>query len=116
MHGLNEITDFIRAGLRGQNLKLSPEEVIGNFEKFFYKKKFDRMLNNKGFKLVGFTVRAEAIDGEDDVVIGYSKKHTGPFFPFPHDHCTIVLCGEDSCIEIEYPCDVDWPFPIDIFF
>ena len=52
-------------------------------------------------------------DGSVNVVY---KKHTG-WFPFPHDHCTVTVCFkwvidgkvETVCLEIEYPCDVDWP-------
>ena len=54
---------------------------------------------------------------ENNVSIAYSRRHTG-LFPFPHDHCVLELCWEtttpegetvEMCIEIEYPCNVDWP-------
>ncbi len=55
-------------------------------------------------------------DPEDNVSIAYSRRHSG-LFPFPHDHCTVEFCWEATidgkrqtvCIEIEYPCNVDWP-------
>lgn len=55
-------------------------------------------------------------DPEGNVSVAYSRRHSG-LFPFPHDHCTVEFCWDTTqngrtvtvCVEIEYPCNIDWP-------
>jgi hypothetical protein len=69
-----------------------------------------------GVHVVGVDLRLASKDPQDNVSVAYKRRHTG-LFPFPHDHCTFELCWESTiegetveiCVEIEYPCNVDWP-------
>jgi hypothetical protein len=69
-----------------------------------------------GVHVVGVDLRLASKDPQDNVSVAYNRRHTG-LFPFPHDHCTVELCWEatidgktvEVCLEIEYPCNVDWP-------
>lgn len=110
MDAIDELTAFIEVNLRGRKTKKSVTEIVEGVKRDYYRRQLDKVFAVEGYRLAGFDMAVAGETHKDDIWIAYSKKHKG-LFPFPHDHCYTSICSETHCLEIEYPCNVDWPWP-----
>lgn len=114
MRELEDIRQFLSSNIQTFRGSVDAETVMKDIEQSFYARKLDKVLTKDGFNLTGFNTTIETGKGEAGVSVAYSKRHKG-IFPFPHDHCYITICNETHCLEIEYPCNIEWPWPFDVF-
>ena len=118
MQNMERIKTIIASGLEGHQRE-------GDIAKFYEAaeslvKSFEQStklaVEDEGVYVNKVELELSSGEPENNVSIAYSRRHVG-LFPFPHDHCTVKLCWEAEvngkrvimCIEIEYPCNIDWP-------
>ena len=117
---MDQIKSTIAAGLKGHRREANlgkfyeiAQSLVKSFEQSTKLSiEDDRVSVNK----IGLEISSK-LGPDGNVGIAYNRRHKG-WFPFEHDHCKVEICWEtevngeivEVCIEVEYPCNVDWPF------
>lgn len=118
MRNAERIRTVLEAGLGSHGIEAGAERYHEAVEALG--RGFEQMtklsLEAEGVHLARFEFELAGKDPDDSVSIAYRRRHSG-LFPFPHDHCTVTICVDTVidgkpvrvCIEVEYPCNIDWP-------
>lgn len=118
MKNLERIKSAITSGLKGHVAKAQIEKyykAAASLVKIF-EQSSKLGIEDKGVLVTKFNLGVSSEDPDRNVGVSFNRRHRG-LFPFAHDHCTVTVCFDwvidgkavEICVEIEYPCNVDWP-------
>lgn len=112
------IRSTIASGLRGHKREADIEKFYEAADSLVrsFEESTKLSIADDGVLVTKVSLDISSKDPAGTAGVAYNRRHSG-LFPFPHDHCTVELCwdviieGERMrmCIEIEYPCNIDWP-------